>query len=129
MKDLFLILIVLLAAQTGFGQDSNESYTLDSISYFFIVDNDTIIGKHETFSETDFRFKQYRKQFYKRKTNKQLHSQNKTIIVYDYTSENSPLIEGEYKNGKKFGKWIYWKDYGTDYSFCTQFIEDYSIDY
>lgn len=129
MKNLLIILIVLLVAQTGFGQEPNEKFNLDSISYFFIVDNDTIIGNHETFSETDFKFKQYRKEFYKRNTNKKLVSQNKTIIIYDYTSQITPMVEGEYKNGEKFGKWIYWKDYGTEYSFCRQFIQIYSIDY
>lgn len=128
VKNLLIILFIGVV-QIVFGQDSNQDFALDSISYFVIIENDTIVGTYEELELSDCKFKQYRKQVYKKLNSRELRIEGATLPVYDCVTHYVPIIYGEYKNGEKYGKWIYWKDYGTEYSFCRQHLTEYEINY
>lgn len=114
---------------------SGQNYKLDSLKIFYVLNNDSTFDFKNVSTFTG-PFKQVRRQFYSSmevKKNLKFEANNKkrffadTIlksIINDY-----PLIDGEYYQGKKIGKWTYWYDYGSQYSFCTLMFPEYNIEY
>ncbi len=134
MKSLLILSFVFCCLHGGAQSEPND-FSLDSFYYFYVLDSDTVIGKHTDHSLCDGSFRQYRKQRYKAGISllkfrafdgKELsHFERKPLYRY----RTDLLLGGHYKNGQKWGKWTDWYDYGTDYSYCIQGFPKHLIEY
>jgi len=110
---------------------------LDTNTYFYLLDGDTVDGKVEDHQIQNGKFIQFKRQFFQKgKINREpllRHTLKKPKSLYKEINGkveiDNTLFSGEFKNGKKIGEWIYYKKFSDHLSYCYQTYPTHYINY
>ncbi len=110
------------------GQENDEIYTLDSISFYVKTENELLPGKYYEIKIENSKFTQYRrlvfnKEYEKRRTLKCFDRQPEQVI------KETRLLYGEFYNGERFGKWLFYFDFGLHYCWENMYFPEKYISY
>lgn len=108
-----IVFFILFATLSVYAQQPGRDFTLDSISYFYTIDNKTYPGKYSFQGSETGSIRQYQKLVFK-KTNQVIMPVAKSKL-FSYESRKHIMFSGELLNGKKVGAWKKYSDCGTDY--------------
>jgi hypothetical protein len=124
---LILTYLFLIITFTSFGQVSGN-ITLDSISYFYTVDKDTIQGEFSFEKSGSGHITQFRKVVYKKENLiRPLPLTKETEFTYE--TQILPLFYGDWLDGQKTGIWTNYFDSGVGYSWEHSISPEHSIVY
>jgi hypothetical protein len=110
------------------GQNQNEQFQLDTAIYFVVLEGDTLFGHYSDMNIENGKFSQMRKLNYKRWDSDYIVSANKTG-AYVFVEQLNYLVDGEFTDGQKSGKWEYFFDMGTSYCWEQILLSDYTVHY
>ena len=124
MKAVALFCFALFPALFVQAQLFKDGQAADSSYYFYVINNDTVIGLYSDNLITNGNFKQYRRQLYKLSTYRMvlINGAKRETFERSYHPHwrTDLLVEGSYRNRERTGEWNFWADPGTDYSTCIQ---------